>query len=322
MLKTSKTMEAYKKLGRLAKEPMTPQVVQEIKKAIRGSASLVASRAADIAGDQDLRDLTLDLASAFGKFMTNGATVDKGCRAKIAILKALNKLEYTDEAIYLSGAFYVQTEPGFGASDDTAAGVRSECAFGLARTNYVDAHYVLADMMVDTVRSVRVSAVKAVTYIGAPEGELMLRVKALCGDEPEVLGECLLGLMTMSPNRSLDFVARFLKERPPVMEGAAIALGSSHLPDALQALQKFWDNNPFPDTRRSLVLPIALIRSDDAFDCLVAAVRKGHPAVAAEAVSALRLYLGELYTEKIRAVVKTRTEPEIGLRFAEEFGVE
>src|SRR5580704_419409 len=266
MLKTSKTMEAYKKLGRLAKEPMTSQVVQEIKKAIKGSASLVVSRAADIAGDHELRDLMPDMVLAFGKFMKDGATVDKGCRAKIAILKALNKLEYADWDIFLGAAFYVQTEPGFGASDDTAAGIRSECAFGLARTNYVDAHYVLADMMVDTVRSVRVSAVKAVTYIGAAEGELMLRVKALCGDEPEVLGECLLGLMTMSPNRSLDFVARFLKERPPVMEGAAIALGSSHLQDALKTLQRFWDNHPSPETRRSLLLPIALIRSDEAFE--------------------------------------------------------
>jgi len=315
-------MEAYKKLGRLAKEPMTPQAIQEIKKAIKGSASLVASRAADIAGDQELRDLTPDMTLAFRKFMENGATADKGCRAKIAILKALNKLEYTNWDIFLAGAFYVQTEPGFGASDDTAAGVRSECAFGLARTNYVDAHYVLADMMVDAVRSVRVSAVKAITYIGAPEGELMLRVKALCGDEPEVLGECLLGLMTMSPTRSLDFVARFLKERPPVMEGAAIALGSSHLPEALDVLQRFWDRNPFPDTRRSLVLPIALIRSDEAFEFLVRTVREAQPTVAADAVSALRLYLGEPYTKQIQAAVKTRTDPEIQQRFAQEFEVE
>lgn len=322
MKKPSKIEMAYHALERIASGQMTQASVDELRCALGGTTSLLASKAADIAGRKGARELIPDMISAFDRFMTDGAHTDKQCNAKISIVNALDKLEYMGDEVFIRGASYVQMEPAFGKPVDTAVELRCGCAYGLARIGHPDAHFVLADLLVDSERAVRTAAVKALAYIGSPESEVLLRLKVLTGDaELDVTSECFTGLMIMSPERSLDFVARYLRSYDhSLVECAALALGGSRLPRAFDTLRQHWDADPSPAMRRTLLLPIALVRSDDAFDFLLQVARTSDVKTAIQAISALSLYVNAESVGKIREVVTARGDADILARFDKDFG--
>jgi HEAT repeat protein len=309
MKKPTRFEAAYHALARIGSGPITEDAVAEIKRALESPTSLLVAKAAEIAGRRGLTELIPDMASAFDRFLADGARVDKQCNAKTSIAEALNKLEYMGNAVLVAGARYLQMEPAFGGPADTAAGLRCACASGLARIEHPDAHYVLADLLVDPERTVRSAAARALAYLGSPEGEVLLRLKALTGDsEPDVISECFTGLMTMAPERSLDFVARYLRSGgPAVSESAALAIGGSRLPRAYDTLRQHWDDEVSPTVRRRLLLPIALIRSTEAFNFLLEVVRTADTKTAAHAVSALRIYADDESVRKRRPTRETTT---------------
>lgn len=322
MKKPTKIEEAYHSLGRLENGAMSGEAVAEITRALTSSSSLLVSRAADIVGDRRLQELIPEMVSAFDTFMVDCERSDKQCKAKISIVNALNTLEYMGDSIFLIGVRHVQMEPAYGGPVDTAVKLRSGCAYGLARINHSDTHFILADLLVDKEHQVRAAAAKALAYLASPESELMLRLKVLTGDtDPEVISECFVGLMTIIPGRSLEFVSRFLEsEESIIVEYAALAIGGSHVPQALDVLRTCWDSNPSPAARRAILLPIALVRSDDAVDFLTEVVSSSDIRTASHALSALRLYADDRSMNKIRAAVKTRNNADIVDLFEREFG--
>lgn len=287
---------------------MTDDAIAEIRRAISGSKGLLVARAAQIAARRGLQDLIPDLATAFDRFMVDGARTDKQCNAKIAITAALNRLETLDDSVFLLGSRYVQMEPAFGGQVDTAAEMRCNCASGLARIGRPDALYVLTDLLVDSERTVRAAAVKALSYIASPESEVLLRLKALTGDgDLEVIRECFTSLLVMSPDRSLGFITRFLRSHDPaVAESAALTIGESRVSGAFEALSECWDDDPSPTTRRALLLPIALVRNDEALDFLLEVVRTADNTTSATAVTALDLYADTESVRKVREAVARR----------------
>ena len=58
--------------------------------------------AAEIAGWRIILVLAPDLVAAFDRFMIEPVETDKVCRAKIAIVEALNKIEYDNEDVFLA----------------------------------------------------------------------------------------------------------------------------------------------------------------------------------------------------------------------------
>lgn len=312
---------AYKELSRIGAGPMTDEAVAEIRRALRGASGLLAARAAQIAGKRALHDLIPDMTAAFDRLIADGAKNDKGCQAKFAIAEALNTLEHLDDTVFLKGAYHKQMEPAFGGFEDAAVELRCQCAFGLARIGRPDAHYVLADLLVDPERAVRSAAAKALGAMGSPEAEIMLRMKALTGDsEIEVLAECFTSLIAMSPDRSLDFVARYLRaDDPALAEYAALAIGSSRAPGAFDVLRRSWESDLSPTLRRILLLPIALVRSDDAFDFLLEVLSRADGRTAALTVSALGLYSDDTSVGRIREIVTRRDDKAITADFEKEF---
>jgi len=307
---------------------MTPEIVATLRKTIGGKTSLLVSRAVDIAGKNGLVELVPDMLDAFARFIDNGAEVDKGCRAKTSIINALNTFEYLGGAIFAAGAYYIQMEPSFGPPEDTAVEVRSGCAHALARIVHPDAHFILTDLLVDKERTVRIAAAQALTYLGDVESEALLRLKILTGDkEASVVAECFVALTTMSPARSLDFVARYLDGGhytgnlgEAIIEGAALAIGGSHLPEALTKLISAYNSTYSPSVRRLLLLPIALIRSDDAFEHLLTILGNADARLAIDTIAPLRLYAGDRYVDRVRDVVAQRGDSAISQRFQEELG--
>ena len=321
MRKPSNFEAAYDALARIESKSMTEEAIAEIKRALNDKSSLLVARAAGIAGRRALRELIPDMTAAFSRFMAAGAQADKQCNAKSAIADALNKLEYMGDSVFLAGAYYVQMEPVFGGHADTAVDLRCNCAYGLARIGHPDAHYILADLLVDSERPVRAAAAKAISYLGCVEGELLLRLKVLTGDaEPDVISECFTSLMAMAPDRSLDFTARYLKsDDTSIAECAALAIGGSRIPQAFDTLKQCWEGDLSPVLHRMLLLPIALLRTDDAFDFLLEIVSTADIRTATQALSTLNLYADDESVRRIREAVNTRGNTEIIERFHQEF---
>ena len=281
-------------LGRLAElrgQPSSPEARAEVAKCLAGKMNLVASKAARLAGEWLAAELTPELVAAFDRFMVKPETTDKRCAAKIEILKALCKLEYSSPSVFRRGLRHVQMEPTWGGSVDTAAEVRALGAMGLAQTDYPEALEEILPLLLDPQRDARIGALRAIAASGLPGGALLLRLKALSGDEPEVMGECFAALLRAAPAGSLEFVAKFLDHHEEaVAEAAALALGDSRLESAFAVLRDASQSLRSHPLRRTLLLAIALLRREHAIDYLLDLVRNGASQISADAVAALAMY--------------------------------
>ena len=290
--KVSSLEEQLDRVAELRSQAPSPEGRAEVARHLNSKMNLVAAKAARIAGEWEAAELTPELVAAFDRFMVKPETTDKRCAAKIEILKALCKLEYSSPSVFRRGLRHIQMEPTWGGSADTAAEVRALSAMGLAQTDYPDALEEILPLLLDSQRDARIGAVRAVAASGLPGGVLLLRLKALSGDEPEVLGECFAALLRAAPAQSLEFVAKFLDHREEaVAEAAALALGDSRLESAFAVLRDALERTrALPLRRRTLLLAIALLRRENAIDYLLDLVRHGEGQTSADAVAALAMY--------------------------------
>lgn len=258
---------------------------------LNSKTNLLAAKAARLAGEWEAAEWAPELVAAFERFLVNPETTDKRCEAKIEILKTLCKLEHPSPAIFLRGIRHVQMEASWGKAVDTAAEVRALSAMGLAQTNYPDALEAILPLLLDQERDARIGAVRAIGASGLPGDTLLLRLKALSGDEPEVLGECLGALLRAAPDSSVEFVAQFLdRHDEAVAEAAALALGDSRVEMAFEVLRDAFERTRVRSRRRTLLVAVALLRRERAIDHLLDLVKNGDDQTSADAAAALALY--------------------------------
>ncbi|MGC9946472.1 MAG: HEAT repeat domain-containing protein [Bryobacteraceae bacterium] len=289
--KVSSLEEQLDRLAELRGQPPSPEGLAAVAQYLAGKSNLVAAKAARIAGEWLAAELAPQLVEAFDRFMVKPDTTDKRCAAKIEILKALCKLEYPYPAVFRRGIQHIQMEPTWGGSVDTAAEVRALGAMGLAQTNYTEALEEIVPLLLDPERDARIGAVRAVAASGLPGGVLLLRLKTLSGDDPEVLGECFAALLRADPAKSLEFVAEFLDHREEaIAEAAALALGESRLESAFAALRDASQQLRARPLGRTLLLAMALLRRENAIDYLLDLVQNGGSQNSADAVEALAMY--------------------------------
>src|SRR5690349_20913848 len=100
-------------MGDLRKDPSSPAARQELAQCLASKISLLAAKAARIAGEGKVDALGPPMVEAFRRFLIHGATTDRGCEAKIAIVKALEQIEYPSHEPFLHGIRCVQMEPGY-----------------------------------------------------------------------------------------------------------------------------------------------------------------------------------------------------------------
>src|SRR6185437_5653882 len=110
-----------------------------------------------------------------------------------------------------------------------------------------------------------------------PTAAPLLRFKVLTGDEePAVLAECLTSLMALSPSGSFEFVAAFVDPKYSLLyEHAALALAESRLPGVFELLRERWTATFDREFKQTLLLPIALTRSEEARDFLISVLETG-----------------------------------------------
>jgi hypothetical protein len=316
------TEETLARLGKLTKTSLTDDDVKDIQKALSSANNVIVAKAAKVVADGRLMALLPQLIQAFERFMDKPAKTDKGCFAKIAIVEALDVLEYPASEIFRQGIRHVQMEPIYGGQQDTAANLRAKCALALARREVVDIFFELIPLLTDPEPQPRLDAVKALTYLNEEKSELLLRLKVLTGDaEPQVLSECFAGLMSIAPERSVPFVAGFLSSSDLLIaEGAALALGESRSSEAFNILRKHWEDTLDQDVKTMLILPMALSRCEEAFNFLLDVVHYEYRTYAAAAVSALKVHKNDEHQrQKIHQAVKERDDPMVSDIYTREF---
>src|SRR5258708_7095870 len=220
-----------------------------------------------------LKVLIPDLTSALDRFFTDSAKSDPQCWAKKALFQAFADLGHNQADEYLRRLKHIQMEPVWGGQQDTAAAVRGACALALVECRDVSDIVLLGHLieaLTDTDKTVRVEAARAIGRIDRPEAALLLRLRALVGDEePEVLGACFSALLSIEGRAGIAFVSRFLEAKGDEGAEAALAIGLMRTPEAPHALKQQWEHERAAEFAAILLSAIALTRQPDALDFLV-----------------------------------------------------
>lgn len=318
MPKKDKTQEALAALRTLDSDGPSAAGIEHVRALLGHRSNHVVGRAARLAGLWEAEELTPDLIEAFVRFTKSPVKTDPGCAAKQPVIGALINLGHNDPDIFLTGARYTQIEPAFSRDDDdparwkplpvrrewadpeptldndTAATLRGMCGDGLLRCHYTDAHLVVAGLLMDPESRTRRIAMEALGATESYPSELLIRMALLAGDpEVDIMSLGLQGLMSIAPERSLEFVSEFLYAADPaIAEGAALAIGEARLPASFATLRTAHDRFNGPDLF-TLALPMALTREDEAFTFLLDAVENASGHDAASAVEALAIFSGD-----------------------------
>jgi HEAT repeat protein len=213
-------------------------------------------------------------------------------------------------------------EPVWGGSVDTATALRGTCAFALVRVHYPDYLTELADLLADREAPARRMAAQALAYSENAAAVPLLRLKALHGDaDPQVVGECLLALLKIAPRPSLDFAARFLGAAgAEIAEAAALALGASRQSGAFPILKQWWERTFDVTLRRTALLAVAMLKSEEAIDYLLAHVTDSPAPHARDALRALAVYRHDpKLRARVEAALAMREDRALGDFFAQAF---
>jgi HEAT repeat protein len=275
----------------------------------------VVARAAELAGERLCYALEPALIAAFRRLAALEHPADPGCQAKGAIARALVALDCLDAGVYREGIALRQPEPVWGGTTDTATDVRASCAMGLAASGDPRALIDLVALLADAEHPARIGAARAIACTAPLAAEAVLRLKVLTGDaEPEVIGECLRGLLEVAPDTAPAFAAACLDDPDPIVaELAALALGESRLDAAVALLRARWEATPFRRPRDRMLLRAAVLaRSDAAFDWLLGLVADADGATAAFVVTEMAVYRGNAALRaRLHAAARARGDAEL-----------
>jgi hypothetical protein len=304
-------------------EPLSDKHKAELRKRIGERSNLVVAAAAAVAGDNALVELAGDLEAAFDRFMINPLKNDKLCRAKIAVVEALDKMEHQKTDVFLKAARHVQFEPVWGGTEDSAPPLRAAALVALARVEGSSALSPVVDGLTDPARDVRIAAAVALGAIGSTCAGLILRFKVRLGDkDPDVLSECLGALLAVDPKENFSLVAEFLDPANVVAcEAATMALGRSRLAEALDPLKNCWQRAHSVELRQIILLAIAILRRPAAVEYLMKIVASEPESDSINALSALKINKDDPHLrERVAALVQERGSPKLRAAFDREFG--
>ena len=280
------------RLAQIRKAAVEEPELSELRSFLASKHSHAVAAAAEIAGEQGLDELRPLLVGAFHRLMENPIKRDPGCRGKAAVAEALHQLDAPEAELYLAGIEHEQMEPVWGGRQDTASELRTACGRGLVRMRHVDALLHLADLLADSELSVRLGAAQSIAYHGTAHGLPILRLKVHSGDpEIEVIAECLLSILRISPESSRDFVAGFLRSADPSLaEAAALALGESRAEGAFDALRDWRCDAAGQGLGEVALMALAMLRSDPAIEYLLSLVASEPGPAAREAIAAFAIH--------------------------------
>jgi hypothetical protein len=322
MAKADPIESALDRLGELRHEALGPQVIEELRKALRNRSNLVVAKAAKVVRGLRATELIPEMVAAYERLMADAPKLDKRCAAVTELATALYELDYVEPEPYLRGLKHVQMEGSYGPPVDEGAKLRAVSAQGLLRTRYPDALAEVVPLLVDREPAAREGAVRALAVNGGGAGALLLRLKVLTGDEEvAVIAECFAGLLGAG-EKAVGFVAKYVDDDDEaVAEAAMLALGESRLLAAYEMLKEKWERTVSQSVRKVLLAAMAASRLDEAVAFLVSIVEDGGVSMAGDALEALSIYRSnERVVAAVRRAVEGRKDKGLGEQFRREFG--
>ncbi len=322
MPKALATEDALAAIHAIRHSPEKHDLKRDLAPFLHHKSNHAVAAAAGAAERLEANALAPDLVQAFDKFMRDPAKLDPGCKALTAIVQALIQLEDAAAKVYFTGIRHVQREGSFGPPVDAAAPLRGLCARGLARMGHPDALLECVTLLADPEIAARTGAIRAIADAGRPEGVLLLRLKTLLGDkEIDVTGESFAALLSLNPAGSVEFVGKFLSSRAEgIGEQAALALGESRQPAAFEVLREAWERGGPAEQRRTLLVAIAMLRTDEALEFLLSRLADESGPVAADALAGLAFYArDEAVLARVEGIIQRRGDGALEAVFAREF---
>ena len=322
MAKPPSAEDALRAVKAIRDAPEQYDLKRDLAPLLRHKSNHVVAATAGTAERLEAIAVAPDLTEAFLELMNDPAKRDPGCKALTAIARALITLDQSAARVYFAGVKHVQMEGSFGPPVDAAAELRGLSAQGLARMAHPDALQECVALLVDKETAARAGAVRAIADSGSQEGVLLMRLKALMGDSAlEVTAECFTGLLRLAPAPSMEFVADFARRgSDEIAEVAAFALGESHLAAAFPVLRKVWDETPRAEPKRTLLLAMAMLRLDEAFEFLYERVEQDSERPAADAVAALAIYgRDDAVRVRVESAIAKRKSAALQTAFEREF---
>jgi hypothetical protein len=273
----------------------TEATVAALRKALADRVNVVTAKAAAIAAELQLETLIPDLLKAFTRLFEKPTQTDPQCWGKTAIATALKDLGHAEGDSFLRGLQHVQMEPVWNGQEDTAAVLRGTCAMALVQCTDITRDEIilhLIDALTEPKATVRTDAARAIEQMDGREAVWLLRMKARVGDrEPPVIGQVLESLLRLEGQAAVAFVVGFLEHKEEeVCEEAALALGASRFPLAIEALKGAWPKQHERMLGPVLLRAISASRQEAAIEFLLNIVREGSRHDAEDALRALELY--------------------------------
>lgn len=308
--------EVLEAVAAAAAEPSPAVARAALAKALLDPSSHAVSRAATVAKERGLTELEPELCAALKRLLLEPPESDPSCTAKVALVLALSELDRPAWELFARGLSHVQIEPSYavpGGKADTAGGLRGSSAVALAKSRDPGVINALIERLVDPERAARVGAAQALGVLGVRESIGVLRLKVLTEErEPEVISECFLSLLAIDPGPSLTFASEFL-ERPcelALREAAALAIGQSRGPGALEALERAWAAPRRGELGRAILVAMAILRQPAATERLLEILRSAELPAAAWALGALSVFRGDtLVRARAAAAVEAAGSP-------------
>jgi hypothetical protein len=243
-----------------------------LRKALTNRSNFVVAKAADLVRDLNLTALADDLLTAFDRFFERPEKTDPQCWAKNAISRGLANLEYQEPEVFLRGMHHIQMEPVWGGQSDTAGTLRSTCALALVQCRSLSETALLShlvELFADKEVTVRVDAMRAVEQVGSPSAALILRARAVLDkEEPEVLGACYRGVLSIEGVSAISWVSQFLVPADETAGEAALAIAATHSVAGFECLKQQFETAADPWWRSVLLSAIALCRQEEALEFL------------------------------------------------------
>lgn len=273
------------------------------------------------------------MRTALAELFELGYKDDPGCEGKYELLAALAAFNGNQEGALWRGLRFHQWEPVWanpGATDpldrgpvDTAGRVRGFCLGQLLRRNHRDAPYEVLTLLRDARPEAREMAVEGAAMLPGREAELLLRYKILEGDtDPRVIYTCFEQLARVAPAQSLDFFEEILRDGQDIeFEAAAIAVGATRDEHALAILSRAREGRLDLERTPVLLRAIGLIRSEEAFDYLLAVLRSESHGAARAAIEALSVWQDDsVRSEAIRQAAQDNGSDLVLAKFRAVFG--
>jgi HEAT repeat protein len=309
-------------IGLLRDREDAPEVAADLRRALADRSNLVVAAAAALAADRRSAELAPDIEAAFDRFMDEPEKTDKLCRAKLAIVQALDALDHDAVKVFERAVSHVQMEPVWGGQVDTAEPLRAAAILALSRIGHREMMTRLVDAITDPAKDVRIAAAQALAQHGSEAACLVLRLRARVGDaDPEVLSECLHGLLMTAPAEQLSFVSSFLESTGAGnAEAAILALGRSRLPEAFDVLRTTWERDALAPAKDEILLALAMLRLPAATDFLLEIVAGDPESTALRALSSLLIHRHDpRLQERLEDAVRKHGGQNLRARFEREF---